>query len=62
MHWDTMSANLVGLRWQRDLVDEVWVVLLLQAAVGPMAQDDVVQEPLQVALQPVLSPMQQLLS
>ncbi len=36
MHFDTNSAQLAGYGWQRDLVDEVWVVLLLQAAVGPM--------------------------
>ncbi len=61
-HFDTLTAKTAQLRRQRDLVYEVWMVLLLQTAVGPMAQNDVIQKPLQVALQPVLSPMQQLLS
>ena len=44
------------------LMYQIMVIILLQVAVGRVAKNDVVQEPLQVALQPVLSTMHQLLS
>lgn len=43
------------------LIYQVVVIILLQVAVGGVPKNDVVQEPLQVALQPVLRPMHQLL-
>ena len=41
---------------------EVGVVLLLQVALSGLAQNDVVQKPLKIALQSVLSPVHELLS
>ena len=47
---------------QQHLLDQDGVVFLLKVAVGGVAQDDIVQEPLQVALQSVLGTMHKLLS
>ena len=41
---------------------EVGVVLLLQATLDGLAQNDVVQKPLQIPLQSVLGPVHELLS
>lgn len=53
---------IVNLERTSYLVYQVVIVILLQVAVCWVAKNDVVQEPLQVALQPVLSTMHQLLS
>lgn len=44
------------------LIYQIVVVILLQVTVSGVAKNDVVEEPLQVTLQPVLSTMHQLLS
>lgn len=53
---------MIKLERMSYLIYQMVVVILLQVAVSGVAKNDVVQEPLQVALQPVLSAMHQLLS
>ena len=56
------NLSMIKLERMSYLIYQMVVVILLQVAVSGVAKNDVVQEPLQVALQPVLSAMHQLLS
>lgn len=56
------KLSTIKLKRTSHLVYQIMVVILLQVAVGRVAKNDDVQEPLQVALQPIFSTMHQLLS